>query len=119
MVYNIDMYSASHKKAVIAHWHNRALVGETTLKLSQGPLGRGSQLIECSGARWRRPLPADGYPSNLNAGITDSALCGTCMETDETPIHVMLQSNGVAEQRAAHLGSSATLHAALGDLGAC
>ncbi|CAH2232796.1 jg16581 [Pararge aegeria aegeria] len=40
-----------------------------------------------------------------------------CMETEETPIHVMLQCNGVAEQRAAHLGSSATLHEALGDLG--
>ncbi|CAH2239551.1 jg21553 [Pararge aegeria aegeria] len=42
----------------------RALVGETTLKLSQGPLGRLSPLIECSGARWRRPLPEDGYPTN-------------------------------------------------------
>ncbi|CAH2208619.1 jg3006, partial [Pararge aegeria aegeria] len=31
---------------------DRALVGETTLKLSQGPLGRGSPLIECSGSRW-------------------------------------------------------------------
>ncbi|CAH2242629.1 jg8461 [Pararge aegeria aegeria] len=40
-----------------------------------------------------------------------------CMETDETPIHVMLQCNGVAEQRAAHLGFSAKLHKALGDLG--
>ncbi|CAH2239685.1 jg12461 [Pararge aegeria aegeria] len=50
-------------------------------------------------------------------GITDSPLCRACMETEETPIHVMLQCNGVAEQRAAHLGSSATLHEALGDLG--
>ncbi|CAH2268778.1 jg23797 [Pararge aegeria aegeria] len=39
------------------------------------------------------------------------------METEETPIHVMLQCNGVTEQRAAHLGSSATLQEALGDLG--
>ncbi|CAH2261345.1 jg7874 [Pararge aegeria aegeria] len=37
--------------------------------------------------------------------------------TDETPIHLMLQCNGVAEQRAPYLGSSATLHEALGDLG--
>ncbi|CAH2236544.1 jg8026 [Pararge aegeria aegeria] len=29
----------------------------------------------------------------------------------------MLQCNGVAEQRAAHLGSSATFHEALGNLG--
>ncbi|CAH2237104.1 jg24443 [Pararge aegeria aegeria] len=50
-------------------------------------------------------------------GITDSPLCRACMETEETPLHVMLQCNGVAEQRAAHLGSSATLHEALGDLG--
>ncbi|CAH2239623.1 jg19143 [Pararge aegeria aegeria] len=39
------------------------------------------------------------------------------METDVAPTHVMLQCNGVAEQRAALLGSSATLHEALNDLG--
>ncbi|CAH2268899.1 jg21168 [Pararge aegeria aegeria] len=55
--------------------------------------------------------------STLSVCITDSPLCRACMETEETPIHVMLQCNGVAEQRAAHLGSSATLHEALGDLG--
>ncbi|CAH2254130.1 jg12110 [Pararge aegeria aegeria] len=54
---------------------------------------------------------------NVLKGITDSPLCRACTETEETPIHVMLQCNGVAEQRAAHLGSSATLHEALGDLG--
>ncbi|CAH2239751.1 jg12170 [Pararge aegeria aegeria] len=53
----------------------------------------------------------------MGQGITDSPLCRACMEAEETPIHVMLQCNGVAEQRAAHLGSSATLHEALGDLG--
>ncbi|CAH2241196.1 jg3261 [Pararge aegeria aegeria] len=42
-----------------------------------------------------------------------------CPEVEETPIHVMLQCNGVAEQRAAHLGSSATLHEALSDRAAC
>ncbi|CAH2241278.1 jg3339 [Pararge aegeria aegeria] len=47
----------------------------------------------------------------------DSHNWRACKETEETPIHVMLQCNGVAEQRAAHLGSSATLHEALGDLG--
>ncbi|CAH2266791.1 jg18920 [Pararge aegeria aegeria] len=46
-------------------------------------------------------------------GITDSG----DMETEETLIHVMLQCNGVAEHSVAHLGSSATLHEALGDLG--
>ncbi|CAH2238170.1 jg22098 [Pararge aegeria aegeria] len=46
---------------------DRALVEETTLKLSQGPLGRGSPPIECSGARFRRLLPADWYPINYNA----------------------------------------------------
>ncbi|CAH2224347.1 jg6598 [Pararge aegeria aegeria] len=51
------------------------------------------------------------------SGITDSPLCRACMETEETPIHIMLQCNGVAEQRAARLGSTATLHEALGDLG--
>ncbi|CAH2232568.1 jg10130 [Pararge aegeria aegeria] len=45
--------------------------------------------------------------------ITDSPLCRACMETDERPIHVMLQYNGVAEQRATHLGSSAILHETL------
>ncbi|CAH2229235.1 jg6742 [Pararge aegeria aegeria] len=49
--------------------------------------------------------------------ITDSPLCRACMETEETPRHVILQCNGVAEQRAAHLGSSALLYEALGDLG--
>ncbi|CAH2207661.1 jg14654, partial [Pararge aegeria aegeria] len=38
--------------------------------------------------------------------------------TEETSIHVMLQRNRVAEQPAVYLGSSATLHEALGDLGA-
>ncbi|CAH2236270.1 jg7034 [Pararge aegeria aegeria] len=59
------------------------------------------------------------YPPSCSrlGGITDSPLCRACMETEETPIHVMLQCNGVAEQRAAHLGSSATLDEAFGDLG--
>ncbi|CAH2238184.1 jg13018 [Pararge aegeria aegeria] len=39
------------------------------------------------------------------------------MEADETPTHVLLQSRGVAEQRAAYLGSPASLPEALGDLG--
>ncbi|CAH2238506.1 jg5687 [Pararge aegeria aegeria] len=58
-----------------------------------------------------------GYSSRLSVGITYSPLCRACVETDETPIHVMLQCNGVAEQLAAHLGSSAILQEALGDLG--
>ncbi|CAH2242733.1 jg11462 [Pararge aegeria aegeria] len=49
-------------------------------------------------------------------GITDSPLFRACMETDVTPKHVMHQYNGVAERRAGHLGSSATLQEALGDL---
>ncbi|CAH2238200.1 jg11482 [Pararge aegeria aegeria] len=52
----------------------------------------------------------------FSKSITDSPLCRACMETDETSIHVMLQCNGVAEQRAAQLGSSAKIQA-LGDLG--
>ncbi|CAH2258239.1 jg19930 [Pararge aegeria aegeria] len=40
-----------------------------------------------------------------------------CMETDETPTHVLLQCRGVKEQRAAYLGSPASLPEALGDLG--
>ncbi|CAH2208253.1 jg25748 [Pararge aegeria aegeria] len=50
-------------------------------------------------------------------GITDSSLCRACMETNEAMIHVMLQCNGVAEQRATHLGSSPTIHKAIGVLG--
>ncbi|CAH2269371.1 jg14076 [Pararge aegeria aegeria] len=68
---------------------------------------------------FRKAKPANQYTliRLWQTGITDSPLCRACMETEETPIHVMLQCNGVAEQRAAHLGSSATLHEALGDLG--
>ncbi|CAH2236299.1 jg7062 [Pararge aegeria aegeria] len=47
--------------------------------------------------------------------VSDHVSDPACMETVETPIHVML--HGVVEQRAAHLGSSATLHEALVDLG--
>ncbi|CAH2217508.1 jg25411 [Pararge aegeria aegeria] len=50
-------------------------------------------------------------------GITDSPLCRACMEADETTTHVLLQCRGVKEQRAAYLGSPASLPEALGDLG--
>ncbi|CAH2264882.1 jg5708 [Pararge aegeria aegeria] len=40
-----------------------------------------------------------------------------CMEADETPTHVLFQYRKVAEQRAACLGSPASLPEALGDLG--
>ncbi|XP_052740950.1 uncharacterized protein LOC112045863 isoform X2 [Bicyclus anynana] len=50
-------------------------------------------------------------------GLTDSPLCRACMEEDETPLHVMLSCRGVTEQRATYIGSSATLHEAIGDLG--
>ncbi|CAH2233450.1 jg937 [Pararge aegeria aegeria] len=50
-------------------------------------------------------------------GITDSPLCRACMEADETSTHVLLRCRGVAEQRAAYLGSPASLPEALGDLG--
>ncbi|CAH2227581.1 jg18974 [Pararge aegeria aegeria] len=50
-------------------------------------------------------------------GITSSPLCRACMEADETPTHVLLQCRGVEEQRAAYLGSPASLPEALGDLG--
>ncbi|CAH2241467.1 jg15664 [Pararge aegeria aegeria] len=50
------------------------------------------------------------------ASITDSPLCRACMEADGTPTHVLLQCRGVAE-RAAYLGSPASLSEALGDLG--
>ncbi|CAH2239933.1 jg3364 [Pararge aegeria aegeria] len=49
--------------------------------------------------------------------VTDSPLCRACMEADETPTHVLLQCRGVEEQRAAYLGSPASLPKALGDLG--
>ncbi|CAH2243554.1 jg1601 [Pararge aegeria aegeria] len=52
-----------------------------------------------------------------NTGITDSPLCRACMEADETPTHVLLRCRGVAEQRAAYLGSPASLPEALGYLG--
>ncbi|CAH2266901.1 jg19905 [Pararge aegeria aegeria] len=63
--------------------------------------------------------------SELLAVLRQSKQCFNCSynrqyslhETDETQIHVMLQCNGVAKQRASHLGPSATLHQALGDLG--
>ena len=34
-----------------------------------------------------------------------------------TPIHVMLRCSSVSEQQATYIGSSATLHEAIGDLG--
>ncbi|CAH2241836.1 jg16227 [Pararge aegeria aegeria] len=44
--------------------------------------------------------------------------CRACMEADETPNHVLLQCRGVAEQRAAYLGSPLpSLPEAHGDLG--
>ncbi|CAH2260596.1 jg18275 [Pararge aegeria aegeria] len=46
-----------------------------------------------------------------------SPLCRACKEADETPTHVLQQCRGVAEQRAAYLGSPAALPEALGDLG--
>ncbi|CAH2208445.1 jg22376, partial [Pararge aegeria aegeria] len=49
--------------------------------------------------------------------ITDSPLCRACMEADETPTHVLIRCRGVAEQRAAYLGSPASLPEVLGDLG--
>ncbi|CAH2238155.1 jg22083 [Pararge aegeria aegeria] len=51
------------------------------------------------------------------AGITDSPLCRASMEADETLTHVLLRFRGVAEQRAAYLGSPAKLPEALGNLG--
>ncbi|CAH2258536.1 jg12371 [Pararge aegeria aegeria] len=50
-------------------------------------------------------------------GITDSPLCRACMKADETPTHVLLRCRGVAQQRAAYLGSPASIPEALGDLG--
>ncbi|CAH2244745.1 jg24427 [Pararge aegeria aegeria] len=47
--------------------------------------------------------------------ITDSPLCRACMEADETPTHVLLRCRGVAEQRAAYLGSPTSLPEELGD----
>ncbi|XP_052746954.1 uncharacterized protein LOC128199821 [Bicyclus anynana] len=58
-----------------------------------------------------------GSEDNNKRGITDSPLCRACMEEEETPIHVMLRCRGVSVQRAAHIGSPATLHEAFGDLG--
>ncbi|CAH2237224.1 jg11195 [Pararge aegeria aegeria] len=52
-----------------------------------------------------------------DSGITDSPLCRACMEADVTLTHVLLRCRGVAEQRAAYLGSPASLPEALGDLG--
>ncbi|CAH2262386.1 jg26893 [Pararge aegeria aegeria] len=48
--------------------------------------------------------------------ITECPLCRACMEADETPTHVLLRCRGVAGQRAAYLGSPASLPKALGDL---
>ncbi|XP_052738361.1 uncharacterized protein LOC128199150 isoform X3 [Bicyclus anynana] len=58
-----------------------------------------------------------GCNENNKRGMTDSPLCRACMEEDETPLHVMLSCRGVTEQRATYIGSSATLHEAIGDLG--
>ncbi|CAH2232604.1 jg14798 [Pararge aegeria aegeria] len=85
---------------------------------------RGQKLVilkACPGI-WQQHWMAFAQLWDINRlgkmmSITDSPLCRACMETEETATHVMLQCNGVAEQRAAHLGSSATLHEALGDLG--
>ncbi|CAH2243227.1 jg14525 [Pararge aegeria aegeria] len=38
-----------------------------------------------------------------------SPQCRACMEADETPTHVLLRCREVAEQRAAYLGSPASL----------
>ena len=50
-------------------------------------------------------------------GMTDSSLCKARMEENETPIHVMLRCSGVSQQQAAYIGSSATLHESIDDLG--
>ncbi|CAH2240525.1 jg6440 [Pararge aegeria aegeria] len=62
-----------------------------------------------------RALPIKKHLFSL--GITDSPLCRACMEADETPTYVLLRCRGVAEQRAAYIGSPASLPEALGDLG--
>ncbi|CAH2241855.1 jg16244 [Pararge aegeria aegeria] len=53
----------------------------------------------------------------MKVGITDSPQCRAYMEADETPTHVLLRYRGVAKQRAAYLGSPASLPEALGDQG--
>ncbi|CAH2238096.1 jg18479 [Pararge aegeria aegeria] len=55
--------------------------------------------------------------AELKRSITVRPLCRACMEADETPTHVLLRCRGVAEQRAAYLGSPASLPEALCNLG--
>ncbi|CAH2266864.1 jg8925 [Pararge aegeria aegeria] len=62
------------------------------------------------------PLQGTGPPV-MRRGITDSSLCRACVEADETPSHVMLRRNRVAEQRSTELGSPPSLPEALGDQG--
>ncbi|CAH2246901.1 jg19257 [Pararge aegeria aegeria] len=57
------------------------------------------------------------YPPGVQEVITVFNLHLACMETNATPIHVELQCNGVSEYRGEHLGSSASLPEAFGDLG--
>ena len=44
----------------------------------------------------------------FNLNITDSPLCRACMKTNETPSHVLLECEEVAEQRARTLGNPRT-----------
>ncbi|CAH2246122.1 jg15033 [Pararge aegeria aegeria] len=63
----------------------------------------------------RLRLRADGV-AELSPKATEQKIKSDKEEADETPTHVILRYRGVAEQRAAFLGSPASLPEALGDL---
>ncbi|CAH2217639.1 jg24 [Pararge aegeria aegeria] len=61
-------------------------------------------IVRRKDGRWG-PKVLKWQPRTGHCQLNDSPLFRACMEADETPTHVLLQCRGVAEQRAAYLGS--------------
>ncbi|CAH2211471.1 jg27120, partial [Pararge aegeria aegeria] len=99
------------------HWYGAPL-GHSLQKLSRPPRSPSASGSDAGEPRCQAMLRVVLLLLYIGAvRIADSPVCKACMEADETPTHVLLRCRGVAEQRAAYLGSPASLPEALGDLG--